>query len=95
MSSQGRLSEIVRERLDDLETLLRAQQVDKGKSILQAFDTTVTLHPTDGRPVAEVMGSLERILLLTVPTGCRESATETRFVGWGTRIRTWTLRSKV
>jgi hypothetical protein len=88
-----RLPELVRERLDDLETLLGAQQVDKGKAILQAFDTTVTLHPTEGRLVAEVTGSLERIL--TVPKGCRESATESRFVGWGTRIRTWTLRSKV
>ena len=86
------LPELVRERLDDLETLLAAQQIDKGKAILKAFDTEIVLHPQDGRLVAEVRGSLGRVLLVKGP---REVQTKAGFGGWGTRIRTWTLRSKV
>ncbi len=82
------------QRLADLDTLLATQQVDKGKAILAALDTVVTLHPCGDHLEAEITGQVERVLLLAATKG-RGPATERLFGGWGARIRTWTLRSKV
>ncbi|HKS90775.1 MAG TPA: hypothetical protein VJQ83_02515, partial [Tepidiformaceae bacterium] len=64
-----RLPEIVRQRLSDLDTLLGVQQVDKGKAILGAFDTRITLHPAGERLDVEISGRIEGLYALAVSAG--------------------------
>ncbi len=59
-----RLPEIVRQHLTELETLLAAQQIDKGEAILDALDTKITLHPCGDHLEAEITGKAGRVLLL-------------------------------
>lgn len=59
-----RLPEFVRSYLDDLDTLLASEQIDRGKAILQALDTTITLYPCGEHLEAEIGGKLERLLVL-------------------------------
>ncbi len=47
--------------LQDLETLLRVQQVERGRAILGSFVTEIRIHP-DG--TAEICGDLHRVLSL-------------------------------
>ena len=67
-----RLPELVRAHLSDLETLLAAQQIDQGKAILAALDTTVTLHPYGDYLEAEITGQPERVLLPAASAGARQ-----------------------
>jgi hypothetical protein len=80
-----RLPELVREHLADLETLLAAQQVDKGKAILAALDTTITLHPCGDHLEVEITGRPERLLILGGSKGPGGS-TERLFGGWGSPL---------
>ncbi len=58
------LPELVRQYLDDLNTLLAAEQVDRGKDILAALGTTVRLHPHGDHLEAEIAGKVGKLLLL-------------------------------
>jgi hypothetical protein len=83
----ARLPALMRAHLAYLEALLAAQPIDKGKAILAALDTTITMHPCADHLEVEVTGRPERLLL--VPTsGGRRGSTEPLFGGWENRIRT-------
>ena len=77
-----RLPELARQQLADLETLLAANQVDKGKAILAAFDTTIRLYPCRDHLEAEITGTVERLVALAAATG-RGGSTEPLFGGGG------------
>jgi hypothetical protein len=76
-----RLPEIVRSRLDDLETLLGTQQVEKGKQILSALETTVTLHPCGDHLEAEISGTVPGLLLLAAQNGSNTRPVQLTWLG--------------
>ncbi len=70
------LPERVKERLDDLGTLLARDQVDRGKDILAGLGTEVLIGP-DG--VAEIRGDLRKAMDTTGPE-CSSVAGADRFL---------------
>jgi len=58
------LPELVAERFTDLDALLADHQIERGKQILSALDTKVTLHPCGDHLEVEITGKLEGIFPL-------------------------------
>lgn len=74
--------------IDDLHTLLTAQQIDKGKEILALLIEGIILHPAASGPEVELRGNLQGLLLQGVlkiqpPNGSRA---ECKSGGSGGRI---------
>lgn len=66
----ARLPELVVQRIEDLQTLLPAQQVDNGKDVLAALIEEIRMRPVqdNGKPHLEVelMGDIQRFLRVLV-----------------------------